>query len=302
MVAKAIGKDCVPVQNLFSDKFEADAKMEDVISQAIVKLKKEFIKNYEARSFIREVIPLSNSIEIPIEDRILSKLNDFAKSNSIYFKSNDLVLFDTPCRSYEGDINDYWLSSKKYDNNYQLFYPTWILSAYALSLGAKKWGFEEIVDIGSGDGRIAYCGKLLGMKSIGIEIDTGLVRLQYRISNLTGVKYDIFNEDATSIDYSSLNLSKPIFFISGLPESGEMLAKNVFAKIKEIARLKNCAGFNFMGSHTMKDFSRDKTKWGWGKLIEHFDLDIIDCFTLPTHWTNDEKKDTAYVYTRFKRM
>jgi hypothetical protein len=274
--------------------------MEDSISQAIVKLKNEFIKNHKARSFIYEVIPLSYSIELPIENRILSGLNDFAKSNSIYFKSNDVQIFDIPCKSYDGDINDYWLSSKKYDTNYQPFYPTWILSAYALSLGAKRLGFKEIVDIGSGDGRIAYCSKLLGMKSVGIEIDTDLVRLQHKISNLTKVEYDILNEDATSLEYSSLNLSRPMFFISGLPEWGEMLAIDLLTKIKEITQLKYSAGFNFMGSHAIKGYSRDKTKWGWGKIIEDFDLDMIECLTLPTHWTNEQQVDTAYLYTRYK--
>lgn len=274
--------------------------MEDSISQAIVKLKNEFIKNHKARSFIYEVIPLSYSIELPIENRILSGLNDFAKSNSIYFKSNDVQIFDIPCKSYDGDINDYWLSSKKYDTSYQPFYPTWILSAYALSLGAKRLGFKEIVDIGSGDGRIAYCSKLLGMKSFGIEIDTDLVRLQHKISNLTKVEYDILNEDATSIEYSSLNLSRPMFFISGLPEWGEILAIDLLTKIKEITQLKYSAGFNFMGSHAIKGYSRDKTKWGWGKIIEDFDLDMIECLTLPTHWTNEQQVDTAYLYTRYK--
>jgi hypothetical protein len=274
--------------------------MEDSISQAIVKLKNEFIKNHKARSFIYEIIPLSYSIKLPIENHILSRLNDFAKSNSIYFKSTDVHIFDIPCKSYDGDINDYWLSSKKYDTNYQPFYPTWLLSAYVLSLVAKRLGFKEIVDIGSGDGRIAYCSKLLGMKSVGIEIDTDLVRLQHRISNLTKVEYDILNEDATSLEYSSLNLSRPMFFISGLPEWGEILAINVLTKIKEIAKLKYSAGFNFMGSHAMKGYSRDKTKWGWGKIIEDFNLDIIECLTLPTHWTNDQQMDTAYLYARYK--
>ena len=55
-----------------------------------------------------------------------------------------------------------------------------------------------------------------------------------------------------------------------------------------------------MGSHIMKGYSRDKTKWGWGKIIEDFDLDLIGCLTLPSHWTNDQNMDTAYVYTRYK--
>jgi len=268
------------------------------LSQSIVKLKNEFIKSHKARSVIYEVIPSVCSTQLPISDEILSTLNNFAESNSIYFKSTDVFVSDIPCRTYEGDINDYWLSSKKYDTNYQPFYPTWILSAYTLSLEAKRLGFEEVVDIGSGDGRIAYCSKLLGMKSVGIEIDSDLVNLQYKISNLTNIKYGVLNEDATAVEYSSLNLSKPMFFISGLPESGEMLASNVLNKVKESTELKHSAGFNFMGSHIMKEYSRDKTKWGWGKIIKDFDLDLIGCLTLPTHWTNDQQVDTAYVYTR----
>lgn len=272
----------------------------DSISQSIVKLKNEFVKGHKVRSIIYEVIPLLYSTKLPIVDGILSTLNNFAESNSIYFESTDVYISGIPCRAYDGDINDYWLSSKKYDTNYQPFYPTWILSAYVLSLEAKRLGFEEVVDIGSGDGRIAYCSKLLGLKSVGIEIDSDLVNLQYKISNLTNIKYRVLNEDATAIEYSSLNLSKPIFFISGLPESGEMLARNVLEKVGEIIELKHSAGFNFMGSHIMKGYSRDKTKWGWGKIIEDFDLDLIGCLTLPSHWTNDQNMDTAYVYTRYK--
>src|ERR671938_1173113 len=177
---------------------------EDLVSRSIVKLKNEFIKIHKPRSVVYEIIPLSYSHMLPIENRILSRLNKFAEMNSIYYRSTDINLLDIPCRSYEGDINDYWLSSKKYDANYQPFYPTWILSAYALSLYAKRLGFNEAVDIGSGDGRIAYCGKLLGMKSIGIEIDSDLVSLQQKISNSTGVDYKVINDDATMIDYSVL--------------------------------------------------------------------------------------------------
>ncbi|MFL6330998.1 MAG: hypothetical protein ACJ71K_04930 [Nitrososphaeraceae archaeon] len=274
---------------------------EDSVSRSIVKLKNEFIKIHKPRSVVYEIIPLSYSPTLPIENRILSRLNDFAESNLIYYRSSDIDLLGIPCRSYEGDINDYWLSSKKYDANYQPFYPTWILSAYALSLGAKRLGFEEAVDIGSGDGRIAYCSKLIGMKSVGIEIDSALVDLQHRISNLTNIRYDILNEDATNIEYSSIGLSRPMFFISGLPESGEILATSLLTKINEITQLKYSAGFNFMGSHIMKEYTRDKTKWGWGKIIEHFDLDVIECLTLPTLWTNDQQIDTAYVYARCQR-
>jgi hypothetical protein len=272
--------------------------MHELIARKIVDLKKEFIKKHEATGFIYEVIPLSYSIKLPIEEHILHMLDEFGKNNPLYYRIDNIRLFDIPCRSFAGDINDYWLSSKKHDTNYQPFYPTWLLSAYALSLGAKNFGFKEIVDIGSGDGRIAYCGQLLGMKSIGVEIDSDLVNLQQGIINSTGIEYKILNDDATTLDYSKLDISKPIFFISGLPESGDMLAINVLEKVKETSNLRQSSGFNFMGSHVMKEYTSDKTKWGWGKIIDKFDLQLIDCLTLPTHWTNEQQLDTPYIYTK----
>ncbi|HEX2557393.1 MAG TPA: hypothetical protein VHK86_03650, partial [Nitrososphaera sp.] len=171
-------------------------------------------------------------------------------------------------------------------------------SAFALVLAAKSLGYRELVDVGSGDGRIAYCAKLLNMESYGIEIDPDLVQLQHVISTVTGVKYGTIRSDATRFDYRTLKLSRPMFFISGLPEMGEMLANSVIEQVSSIENLKRQAGFNFMGSHVMKSFSRDHTGWGWGNIIASFDLELAGTFTLPTHWTTDEVVDTAYVYTR----
>jgi hypothetical protein len=272
--------------------------MHQLLSREIVNLKHEFIKKYKSTGFIYEAIPLSYSVKLPIEEYTLHRLNEFGKNNPLYYKIDNIQLFNIPCSSYTGDINQYWISSKKHDTNYQPFYPTWLLSAYTLSLAAKNFGFKEIVDIGSGDGRIAYCGQLLGMKSIGIEIDSNLVNLQQRIFNLSGMEYKIINDDATIIDYSALDISKPIFFISGLPELGDMLAISVLEKVKQISKLRQSSGFNFMGSHIMKQYTSDKTKWGWGKIIDKFDLQVIDCLTLPTHWTNEQQYDTPYIYTK----
>ena len=274
--------------------------LEKAISNTIVSLKKEYIKKYPASSIIREFIPIDYSGNIPIPQNNLEKLNEFAKYNPIYFKSYNISLFDVRCMSYEGDINQYMLNAKKYDTNYQSFYPTWILSAYVLALGAKILGFNEVVDIGCGDGRIAYCGELLNIKSTGIEIDSSLRVLQEQIYISTKVGYQKVNQDATSIDYSQLKLKKPMFFISGLPEMGEMLAIDTIKKIKEIEQISNNAGFNFMGSHLMKEYSRDRTKWGWGEIINKFDLEVLGCTTLPTHWTTDQQIDTPYVYTQCK--
>jgi hypothetical protein len=274
--------------------------MDDSIPQAVATLKNEFMKGYRRRSMLCELVPLSHSELLPIDDDILQSLHRFAAANPIYLKSYDQKISGVPCMVYEGDINNYWLSSKKHDTSYQPFYPTWMLSAFALAYGAKSLGFEQLVDVGSGDGRIAYCARLLGMESHGIEIDHDLVQLQNSISSATGIMYGKIMADATRFDYGTLKLSKPMFFISGLPEMGEMLANSVIKQVMSIGELKHKAGFNFMGSHVMKAHTRDRTGWGWGSVIASYDLEYVGTFTLPTLWTADQAIDTAYVYTKFR--
>ena len=275
--------------------------VDDSLPEAIALLKKEFVTSYKiTRSLLTEIIPLYYSKTLPIDNDVLDSLHRFAAVNPIYFKSHDVEISGIACRIYEGDINNYWLSSKKYDTSYQPFYPTWMLSAFTLALEAKSLGFDQLVDVGSGDGRIAYCASLLGMGSYGIEIDDELVELQDAVSSRTGIKYNAIRADATRFDYGSLDLSKPIFFISGLPEMGEMLADSVIRQVLSIERLKQNAGFNFMGSHVMKSLTRDQTGWGWGSVIASFGLKLIGTITLPTLWTTDQIIDTAYVYTRFR--
>jgi hypothetical protein len=275
--------------------------VDDSLPEAIALLKREFVTSYKiTRSLLTEIIPLYYSKTLPIDNDVLDSLHRFAAANPIYFKSHDAEIFGIACRIYEGDINNYWLSSKKYDTSYQPFYPTWMLSAFTLALEAKSLGFDQLVDVGSGDGRIAYCASLLGMGSYGIEIDDELGELQDAVSSRTGIKYNAIRADATRFDYGSLDLSKPIFFISGLPEMGEMLADSVIRQVLSIEKLKHNAGFNFMGSHVMKSLTRDRSGWGWGSVIASFGLKLIGTITLPTLWTTDQTLDTAYVYTRVR--
>ncbi|HJS68626.1 MAG TPA: hypothetical protein VJ730_04325 [Nitrososphaera sp.] len=274
--------------------------MDDSIPQAVAALKNEFMRGYKGRSMLCELVPLSHSERLPVSDEMLQSLHGFAAANPIYVKSYDSEISGVPCRVYEGDINNYWLSSKKHDTSYQPFYPTWMLSAFTLAHGAKSLGFEQLVDVGSGDGRIAYCAQLLGMESHGIEIDHNLVQLQNSISSATGVRYNMIRADATRFDYGTLKLSRPMFFISGLPEMGEMLANSVIKQVMSIGTLKHRAGFNFMGSHVMKAHTRDKTGWGWGSVLASYDLEHVGTVTLPTLWTADQAIDTAYVYTKFR--
>lgn len=273
--------------------------IDDSIPRAVALLKNEFVRCYKSpRSLLTEIIPLSYSKSLPIGNDVLESLHMFAAANPIYFRSHDASISGIRCRIYEGDINDYWLSSKKHDTSYQPFYPTWMLSAYALALQTKSLGFDQLVDIGAGDGRIAYCSSLLRMGSYGIEIDDNLVQVQDAISSITGINHKAIRADATCFDYGALDLSEPMFFISGLPEMGEMLANSVIRQVLSIDAVRHTAGFNFMGSHVMKSLTRDKTSWGWGNVIASFDLELIGTITLPTLWTTDQMVDTAYVYTR----
>ena len=271
--------------------------MNETLVEAIVTLKTEFMKRNEGGSHIQEIMPtLPESLSI--DEHELEMLHKFAESNSIYSDSYEMNILDTVCKVYQGDVNNYWLDSIKHDTSYAPFYPIWILSAYALVLESKNLGVKQIIDIGSGDGRIAYCAKVVGLESYGIEIDENLVSLENKISSNTGVDFRPMIADATQFDYASLELSQPIFFISGLPEVGEMLANNVIPRIISMQNLKTNPVFVFTGSHIMRKDSRDKSKWGWGKVMERYNLEVIKTVTLPTYWTVDQPVDTPFIFTR----
>jgi len=271
--------------------------MNETLVEAIVTLKTEFMKRNEGGSHIQEIMPtLPESLSI--DEHELEMLHKFAESNSIYSDSYEMNILDTVCKVYQGDVNNYWLDSIKHDTSYAPFYPIWILSAYALALESKNLGVKQIIDIGSGDGRIAYCAKVAGIQSYGIEIDENLVNLEKKIVSSTGIDFKPMREDATQFDYTSLKLSQPIFFISGLPELGEMLANSVLSKIMTIPNLKANPIFVFSGSHVMRKDSRDKSKWGWGKVIECYNLEVIKTVTLPTYWTLDQPIDTPFIFTK----
>jgi len=270
--------------------------MDDLV-KAITSLKAKFAQTYQGNSHIHEAIPLSSSDFLSIDENDLNMLHKFATSNTIYYNSFEMEIMRIPCRVYEGDINEYWLSSIKYDTSYVPFYPTWILSAYALGLETKNLGFDQVIDIGSGDGRISFCAKLVGLESFAIEIDEKLVELQNEISSKTGISFNLKHADATKFDYQSLKLNRPAFFISGLPEIGEMLVNSVIDTIVSIPNLKDVATFVLTGSHQMRKNSSDASKWGWRLVIDNFGLEVIKTITLPTRWTVDQPIDTPYVFT-----
>ena len=202
---------------------------------------------------------------------------------------------------YEGDINDYWLNSIKHGSSCQPFYPTWIMSAYVMTSIAKKLGYSELIDIGSGDGRIAFCGNFLDFTSYSLEIDESLVELQNTISVKTNQNFNPKCKDALEFDYSELNLNTPVFFIGGLPQmGGEFLATSIIEKLNLNTNLKKNTGIVFAGTNTKRQLSGNLSDGGWSSLIETHQLDVLDTVSLPTVWTFDQHIETPYIFTKFK--
>jgi len=275
--------------------------MLDEFIQNLIKIKQDFAKNYSGSAHIQEVIPSQTSKEFPIDENHLKQLHEFAEKNPIYLNSFEQNILGISCVVYEGDINDYWLNSIKHGSSCQPFYPTWIMSAYIMVSIAKKLGYSELVDIGSGDGRIAFCGKILEFTSHSIEIDDVLVELQDTICAQTNQNFNLKCGDALEFDYSELNLKTPVFFIGGLPQmGGDILATSIIEKINSIADLKTNTGIVFAGTNTKRQLSGNLSDGGWSTLIEKHQLDVIDTVSLPTIWTFDQLVDTPYIFTKFK--
>lgn len=270
--------------------------IEDIAAN-LVNLKKEFAKVYDGKSQIQEIIPTKTCDLFPIPQQDLEMLHQFAAKNPIYYNSYDQTFLEVPCVVYEGDINKYWLNSIKYDSSHAPFSPTWITSAYVVVMIAKELGFSEIVDIGSGDGRIAFCAKVLGLESYSIELDDMLVELQKHLCST--LDFHPFCSDAVSFNYSQLNLSVPMFFIGGLAQmGGTQLASGVLSKISSIDELGNAVGWAFAGTVSPKYPSDPKGHAGWGMLLEENDLKSIRTVFLPTVWTFSESDDTPYVFAQ----
>ena len=272
-----------------------DYVMIEDIAKNLTNLKKEFVKIYDRKSQIQEIIPVLKSDSFPIEQKDLDLLHQFATKNPIYYNHFEKLIGGTACIVYEGDINKYWLNSIQYGSSRAPFSPTWIMSAYLGTLIAKDLGYSEIIDIGSGDGRIAFCAKVLGLESYSIEIDSMLVDLQ---KLLTMLDFHPFCSDAACFDYSSLNLLRPMFFIGGLAQmGGTILASGVLKQIALITHLNN-TGWVFAGTYSQKYPLDPKNKAGWGTLIEENNLKHIQTLSLPTVWTFNESDDTPYVFAQ----
>lgn len=263
------------------------------ISEKLTVLKQEFARMYSGSGHIQEILPREQFCQIDCKH--LQQMDRFANYNPIYYNSFAQDVSGVKCTVYEGDINSYWLNSTKHGASCQPFYPTWILSAYAIALNVKNIGCRMLVDVGSGDGRIAYCASMLGLESHAIEIDETLVRLQSEISKKTGVSFQHTCADAITIDYNCIDLPAA-FCIGGLPQmGGDVLADAIVEKIlKENAN----AVFVFAGSHSKKGPYGSIKNGGWDTLIKRYHLEVLGVVTLPTVWTFDQDADTPYIFTR----
>ena len=266
------------------------------MANSLAVLKKGFVSQYDGSSHIQEILPAESTESLQINHAHLQDLHTFAKNNPIYHNSFQMEISGVSCVVYEGDINSYWLDSIKHNSSCQPFYPTWILSAYISVLNAKNLGCISIVDVGSGDGRIAYCARILGLDVCSIEIDYMLAKLQCNIAESTGMDFECFCTDATDFDYSNTGFNTA-FFIGGLPQmGGDMLADATIRSVLESSSKDPM--FVFAGSHAKKNLSSSVKNGGWDALIKRHSLKVIDIIILPTIWTFDQKIDTPYIFTR----
>ena len=203
------------------------------------------------------------------------------------------------CVAHEGDINEYWLDSIAHESSRAPFSPTWICSAYLLAREAVRMGYREIVDVGSGDGRIAYCGRILGAAARSIEIDGGLVKLQEAIAGRTGVDFAPVCADATRYDFAGAGLKNPAFFIGGLAQmGGDEMAASIIRQISPGRAPTGGAGFVLAGTRSMK-YAGSESDAGWGEVIKESCLVKKKTVTLPTNWTFGEPDGTPYVFAGF---
>lgn len=245
------------------------------------------------KAHLSEAIPHEYPNLVP--DR-LEALHAFARASPLYSNSLQANL-GVPCTIYEGDISGYWIDSIKHDASAQPFYPTWLLSACLAASEAVRLGARECVDVGSGDGRIAYACASAGLQSYGLELDSGLCSLQESISNKTGVRFGVLCTDAASFDYSLLDLLQPVIFVGGLPQMGELLAGSVIESIQRLS-LEARPLFVLPGSMERKKMGSLDSAYGWGSLLQKAGLSVESTLVLPTSWTMDRTNDTPYIYAR----
>lgn len=266
------------------------------LAENLVSLKREFARQYDGTSHTPEVIPTSESDSLPVDPQDLELLHRFVEGNPIYRDSYEQTIDGIRCIVYEGDINKYWLGSILHGSSRAPFSPTWMMSAYVGVLHAQELGYDQIVDIGSGDGRIAFCGRVASMRSYSIEVDEALVEIQMGLAEI--LDFDPFCSDAASFDYSALALDSPAFFVGGLAQMG---GRDLAAGVMNRVGPHDGVGWVFAGTHSPKYLQDPRNHAGWGTFIEENGLKHTSTICMPTAWTFGEPDETPYVFARTSR-
>ena len=205
----------------------------------------------------------------------------FAECNPMYGYTGD----DGKYRWYEADLNAHWLDSTSHGASRAPFSPTWLLSALAITERASNLGYRELVDVGSGDGRVAFCAALRGMRALSIELDPGLAQMQRDISGRTGVGFEVWCADAAEWDCPA-DVKRPVFAVGGLAQMGA-------AELAE-SMLRPDAGFVLAGTRAPKYGGQEPA--GWGRFLESANLRVQCELRLPTAWTMGEPEGTPYIF------
>lgn len=251
-------------------------------------IKRAFRESYRGGAHIQEAVPVGRR-EYPGD---MSYVIRFAEADPIYQNSYETHISGARCVVYEGDINQYWLDSVKNPGSAQPFYPTWLASAHILASAVRESGCRQMIDVGSGDGRIAFCGSVLGMDACSIELDRSLADLQREVFGVLGASVDVRCADAADFDYSSLGFGRAAVFIGGLPQLGDVLAHRVLERIRD-AGMSRCQVV-LAGSRPRNPRGPSPERHGWGPAVDRFKLERVWEMSLPTVWTFDQLHDTPY--------
>ena len=265
----------------------------DTLAKTVCCIKRDLASSRPAAQ-IAEAVPAVPSDEFQIPGDDLQLLHRFASENPIYRDSHESVLHGIRCIVYEGDANKYWLGSILHEASRAPFSPTWIASAYVLARLVKGLGYRQVIDVGSGDGRIAFCASVLGMDAHGIEIDAELARLQERLSRLSS--FGVHCADATEFDYAMMSSGLPaVVFVGGLAQmGGDVMASGIMDRLAAAGR--KMPGWVFAGTMSSKYAPDPEGMHGWGRTMRRAGLRHAGTAALPSAWTFNQADDTQYVF------
>ena len=202
------------------------------------------------------------------------------------------------CTVLTGDTNRLWLGSVRNARSRAPFSPTWLASAYELAAAARRAGCTEAVDIGSGDGRIAHCAAVLGMRAHSIELDGELAGLQREAAGRAGVRIDVRHADAAGFDYGRLGLSRPALFVGGLAQMGGVGLAGGAMRLASSGAAAGAALLVLPGTLSPKYAPDPHGMAGWGPALRAAGMGVERTLPLPAAWTFGEPDPVQYLLAR----